>query len=232
MSDATADSFAVDDVVQTQDGAGHCLDTTNAGAKDPSRPGVVDSVLSYVDPGYYKNKITEFNVVAQALSDVSDAMRALSTMPDIDPGTAEQATQWLADVQERSNQFGNCAVGINAAVQAVNQAGVGMPGAKLPQMGNLPLVAAKVAGASVLVAWAIDYLHRAQAIAGRYRELASLPDEQYEQAREIDERVDAAVDKANHPIQRVTSVVMWAGLALAAYAGWKLYEHFPIFGRR
>jgi hypothetical protein len=135
---------------------------------------------------------------------------------------------WLDDYEAKRWQFIAAAESLNAAAQAANALGFRMPVVTVPQgLAAAPLVIAGVASAVAvaagLIAWAVDRIAQARAIAQRMALIAELPPEKRAEAIAAEQRIELAQMSAS-PISRIADIVKWVAIGVAVYFGYQAWK--------
>lgn len=191
------------------------FDAENAGLDyDPN------SVTRFAEPDYYRDKIREFQVSLNQLSDTAEQMRALAALP-IAPEYNQDVYDWLDAYEAKRWQFVTTAEAINAASQTANALGIRMPVLSLPQgLNAAPLAIAGVAGAvaaaAALIAWATDMIVSARAIAGRMAIIEGLSPDQQAVALKAEQEI-ARAQASNTPLSQIATVVKWGAIVVAGF---------------
>jgi hypothetical protein len=184
-----------------------------------------ESVTRFAEPNYYRDKIREFQQTMNALAETASVMRSLADTPSPEQDLIQS---WLDDYEAKRWQFIAAAESLNAAAQAANALGFRMPVVTVPQgLAAAPLVIAGVASAVAvaagLIAWAVDRIAQARAIAQRMALIAELPPEKRAEAIAAEQRIELA-QMAASPISRIADIVKWVAIGVAVYFGYQAWK--------
>jgi hypothetical protein len=200
-------------------------DSAMPGYTGPSTDTVVDQddPTKFFTLDYYEQQIVQFQATLINLDQTAQVIA--DTIPTLDP-TADAAVlsqyqQWLNDYHNKKTEIQATAKAVNGIVTTVNAFGVGLPNVTLPQTLSQwqPIavvgVAAAVAAAASIVAWAAQQIVTAQNITAQ---IQSLP---------ADQRA-AALAKLQQPstLASISNVVKWVAIGLLVWFGWQAWQDY------
>ncbi len=196
------------------------------GELDDTSPNNPGTTVTGSNVGWYQQKVTEFQNV---LINVDQMAQALETLLVCDI-TEEQVYDIQAQLTEFYNRralFKTTAEAFNMAAALVNSVGGAMPSVDIPGgLGLAPVVipagiAAAIAGAAVLVSWAVVWVAASN---NKVKDILSmLPDGPNKEAAII---AAAQAESANrgligNALSGVSDIVMWLAIGVGA---WFIYK--------
>lgn len=199
---------------------------------DSAQPGYtglgMDTIVDQSDPSkfftsaYYAQQILQFQAAMNQLDDTyATFTQLLPTLdPSVDAPNIAAIQQWLSDYADKKSEIQAVAATINGIVNTVNGAtGAGLPTVVKPQsLAFAPLVvvgiAAAVAAAAAVIAWATQQIITAQNITAQ---IQSLPPDQRAAAL-------AQINAANpSTLSSLSSIVMWVAIGAIVWIGYKAF---------
>lgn len=199
----------------------------DTGYTGSTAPGTDSSVTQYASLDYYRGKIEEFQSYLNALAISHDAMITLAQQIDTSDDLYGQIDNWLNDLQNNTSALQIAATAVNTAAEGINAVGGRMPEISVPQqLSAVPLVAiAAIAAAVAGTAWAVSYaigkMQDAQVILSNNQTIANAPPEQQAAVAQALSKITSAQASASNPLGSLSTIIMWVGIAVAAWFGLK-----------
>ena len=181
---------------------------------------------------YYRNKILEFQNYLNGLAATSDIMLQLIQSADPSSDLYASLHNWLADLQNNTIALQIAAGAVNTAAEGANALGARVPELSIPQsLAALPIIAiAAIAAAVAGTAWAVSYavgkMEDAKVILSTNQTIAGAPPDQQAAVASALSKVQAAQASAASPWGTLSTLAMWAGIAVAAWFGFKAFQEF------
>lgn len=180
---------------------------------------------------YYRNKVTEFQTVLDALDRGAMAARAAIESGALDWDTEQALADQLADYDARKFTLRTTAEAINAGAAAWNAMGGRMPSLSIPSgLGLVPVIPlaliAAVATAATLIVWGRAWLQGVNDRLQAAQLLAAIddPEKRAQVASAAMQAASAAQAAESSPIASIANVAKWVSIAALAFIGWRAYQ--------
>lgn len=188
------------------------------------------SISRFASLDYYRDKIREFQVTLNELAKTKESLSTLATLP-LPPAEAAEIVEWFTQYEEKRGTVLATAEAVNMASQAANAIGVRMPVLSIPQTLNAPPlmiagIAAAVATAAALTAWAIDRIADARAIANRIALIDALTPDERAEAVKREQEIALAQANALNPVSAVANAIKWVAVGVAALFAYRAWREF------
>ena len=182
---------------------------------------------------YYRNKVTEFQSVLDALDMGAQAARDAINTGALTWDDEQALNALLREYEGRKFTLRATAESINAGAAAWNALGGRMPNLTIPSgLGALPIIPlaliAAVATAATLIVWGRSWL---QGLNARLQQSALLdaiedPDKRAEVAAAASAAASAVQVAESSPISSIANIAKWAAIAALAVIGYKVYREW------
>lgn len=191
--------------------------------------------VSTGDTGYFSGKIAEFQRTLYAVDEAASALESLIASDVNQELTEDDYSTILAQLDEyysRREAFKFAAEAFNSVSSMVNAVGGSLPQVNIPQgLGFAPLVipaalAAAIAGATVLISWAIGWLSRSEETAAQIAAKITDPIKRDAALAEA-ARITAASQSTGGvggALSSVANVAKWGAVAFLAWIAYQTYS--------
>ncbi len=208
-------NYTGDDGVAEDDGSGAWPDNST-----------VTGLINASNVGWYQQKVTEFQNVLVNVDQMAQALETL-LMCDLTDDQVVDVQARLSEFYTRRSLFKTTAEAFNMAASLVNSVGGAMPAVNIPSgLGFAPVVipvgvAAAIAGAAVLVSWAVVWVAASNSKVKNILEL--LPDGPQKNAAIIAAAQAEQADKGivGNALSGISDIVMWLAIGVGA---WFIYK--------
>lgn len=180
---------------------------------------------------YYRNKVTEFQTVLDALDRGAAAARQALYSGALAEEDAADLESRLQEFEARKGTLRATAEAINAGAAAWNALGGRMPQLSLPSgLAALPVIPlaliAATATAATLIVWGRDWIRGVNARMQQAQLLAAIddPEKRAEVAAAAAAAASAADLAESSPMTAVAGVVKWVSIAAIAFLAWKAFD--------
>lgn len=187
---------------------------------------------------YYRQKVVAFQNVITSLDSVYYELQSVGSLIGDDPDAYAEWSALVGEFEDKRNQIGVIAEGLNLASQGMNGSGISFPSVvNTMGLGIGPVVipaalAAAVAAAVYMMAWATGFLDRLVNAVNHWKSInaiAALPVDQQGPALAQLEQLSAATDQAlaasrANQLTAFSTLVKYGAIALGIYFAWKLYK--------
>lgn len=187
---------------------------------------------------YYRNKVLEFQRALVSLDMTGAALYEVQFAVSCDQTASAEWYALMNEFESKREQFKLAAEGVNLASDGVNALGVDFPDVYLPGgLMAVPLipiaaVAASLAVAAGLVAWASGFWDAVGAALQRWQYLEAIKTLPEDQQAEIirsfqNAEVKVSEAKANASaggLANIATIVKWVGIGVVGYLAWKTFN--------
>jgi hypothetical protein len=198
-------------------------------------PAYVDNPQSVKpdDVGYLQTKVNEFQNVLNMVDSTASMLESLLQTPDLSFDQTVQIQSQLDEYDTRKSAFKFAAESFNAVSSMVNAVGGSLGNVKIPTgLGFVfaPLLipfawASAIAGAAILVSWAMNWNQNSASIAAQIAATISDPVKR-DEALALASSAASSNATSGGTLGSMADIVKYAAVAGALYIGYKMYKDY------
>jgi hypothetical protein len=217
------------------DSMGNVIGEDSASNWDSNLPdaniGIDNPVVKPQDVGYLQQKVNEFQNVLTMVDATATALENMLVMvPDLTEAQVNEIQNQLTEFYNRKSAFKFAAESFNAVASMVNGVGGSLSQVNIPQglgFAFAPLVipfawAAAIAGAAILVSWAMGWQRTSASIAATIAQSITDP-VQRDAALSLASQAASSEANSGGSLGSLANIVKYAAVAGALYIGYKMY---------